>query len=268
MQPLARLAYIGLWGHADREGRLKDRPVRLKARILPFDDVDMNALLDEMARHGFIRRYTVGDMPLIHIRTLTEHQQLSPREPDSRLPPPPDQKSTDQAVLEHGQERQEGKGKEGNGKGTEGTRTPSAADVVTLWNQLVTPPIPQVTKLTADRTAKINARLKEFPDLASWRTVITWLNRQDWCRACGTGEHPNWTASLDWLVKNDGQIARYLERASTAMPPAVARTPRVGPTVPGWSQCRSHTPPCTSAAECRQRNLDALRARQTKAEAS
>lgn len=63
MQPLARLAYIGLWGHADREGRLKDRPVRLKARILPFDDVDMNALLDEMARHGFIRRYTVGDMP-------------------------------------------------------------------------------------------------------------------------------------------------------------------------------------------------------------
>jgi len=34
---LARLLYPGLWMLADREGRLEDRPLRIKAEILPYD---------------------------------------------------------------------------------------------------------------------------------------------------------------------------------------------------------------------------------------
>jgi len=33
--PLARLLFAGLWCEADRAGRLKDRPKRLKVECLP-----------------------------------------------------------------------------------------------------------------------------------------------------------------------------------------------------------------------------------------
>lgn len=281
----ARLAFIGLWGHADREGRMKDRPIRLKARILPFDDVDMDGLLDEMARHGFIQRYVAGGVNLIQVRTLTRHQQLSPREPESTLPPPPEEKHSPghaQVVLEQGSVSA-GKGREGNGKGngTDVLRTPSASDVVSLrnqsdatavqvtkpsaqdvvrlWNQLVTPPIPQVTKLTADRRSKIDARLKTYPDLATWRTVIAWLNGQEWCRAPGTGDHPNWTATLDWLCRNDGTLARYVERAATPVP-TVPRQPRVGPDA-RWSPSECwHTPQCATHEQHKAKARDDIAA--------
>lgn len=121
------------------------------------------------------------------------------------------------------------------------SRTASAKRVVDLWNLIVTPPITQVTKLTADRISKINARLKASPDLAAWRTVIAWINRQDWCRAPGTGEHPNWTASLDWLCKSDGTFQKWLERAEQASVPRQAhqeKRPR---------NCQ-HEPPCVDDA--------------------
>jgi hypothetical protein len=92
--------------------------------------------------------------------------------------------------------------------------SPTAKDVVDLWNEVVTSPIPKITKLTTDRETKINARLQSYPDLNTWRTVIVWINGQEWCRAAGRGDHPNWTATLDWLVRNDGNVQRQLERAS------------------------------------------------------
>lgn len=39
LSPLTRLLFIGLWGQADRAGRLEDRPLRLKKNILGYDDV-------------------------------------------------------------------------------------------------------------------------------------------------------------------------------------------------------------------------------------
>ena len=87
-------------------------------------------------------------------------------------------------------------------------------DVVELWNSIVTAPIPKVRKLTADRKRKIEARLKTYPDLENWRTCIVWLNRQAWCRASGTGEHGNWTATFDYLIRNDGTITQALEKVS------------------------------------------------------
>ena len=105
----------------------------------------------------------------------------------------------------------------------------TAQDVVALWNATVTPPIPRVAKLTSDRKRKIEARLKTYPDLETWRTCIEWLNGQDWCRAPGTGEHGNWTATLDWLTKKDGEIARTLERVSAEEASPATKPPRPPP---------------------------------------
>jgi hypothetical protein len=35
-EPLARILFAGLWCIADREGRLEDRPKRIKAEVLPY----------------------------------------------------------------------------------------------------------------------------------------------------------------------------------------------------------------------------------------
>lgn len=53
----ARHIYPGLWMLADREGRLEDRPKRIRAELLPFDMVDVEPLLEELAVRGFIDRY-------------------------------------------------------------------------------------------------------------------------------------------------------------------------------------------------------------------
>ena len=50
----ARLLFIGLWCVADREGRLEDRPRRLKAELFPYDDIDLDPLLGKLAELGFI----------------------------------------------------------------------------------------------------------------------------------------------------------------------------------------------------------------------
>jgi len=84
----ARLLYAGLWGVADREGRLEDRPPRLKVELFPYDDIDVHALLDELACAGFIRRYEVDGWRLIYLPTFRQHQKPHLREQASKLPDP------------------------------------------------------------------------------------------------------------------------------------------------------------------------------------
>lgn len=56
--PMAtRLLFIGLWTQADREGKLEDRPKRLKAEIFPYDSVDVDKTLSCLQSAGFIERY-------------------------------------------------------------------------------------------------------------------------------------------------------------------------------------------------------------------
>src|SRR6478672_2473918 len=86
--PLARLLFAGLWCAADREGRLADRPKRLKAEILPYDDCDTDSLLEELAQRGFIVRYKASDVALIAIPAFAKHQNPHHREGASPYPAP------------------------------------------------------------------------------------------------------------------------------------------------------------------------------------
>lgn len=88
-QPLARLLFAGLWTIADREGRLEDRPRRIRAEILPNEDVDTDALLQELADHGsLIVRYEVDGKRYIAIPGWSKHQHPHPRELASAIPEP------------------------------------------------------------------------------------------------------------------------------------------------------------------------------------
>jgi hypothetical protein len=88
--PWARLLFIGLWAVADREGRLEDRPKRIKMEVFPADVVDVDALLTEIAGHGLIRRYSVHGANLIWIPGFREHQNPHRNEKSSELPAHPE----------------------------------------------------------------------------------------------------------------------------------------------------------------------------------
>lgn len=100
--PLGRLLFIGLWGIADREGRLEDRPKRIKAELLPYDVANVEALLTELAQRDFIRRYTVAGARYIQVTNFKRHQTPHIKEPASHLPAPIDVSCrTDELTDEH-----------------------------------------------------------------------------------------------------------------------------------------------------------------------
>ncbi|MBV6326357.1 phage replication protein [Pseudomonas aeruginosa] len=86
VSPIERLLFIYLWMLADREGRLEDRPKRIKAEALPYDDVDANEALNSLAKAGFIIRYRAEGQSIIQVVNFTKHQAPHMREQGSSLP--------------------------------------------------------------------------------------------------------------------------------------------------------------------------------------
>lgn len=84
----ARFAWHLLWCHADKAGRLEDRPKKVKAQIMPYDEgVDFDTVLEEYVRGGFIYRYEVEGKRYIQIRSFEKHQRPHHTEPESTIPP-------------------------------------------------------------------------------------------------------------------------------------------------------------------------------------
>ncbi len=88
VHPLGRLLFAGIWTLADREGRLEDRPKKIKAQIFPYDECDVDALLGELARREFIQRYEADGLRIIQVTTWHKHQNPHIKEPASTLPAP------------------------------------------------------------------------------------------------------------------------------------------------------------------------------------
>jgi len=88
--PLARILFQGLWCMADREGRLEDRPARIKAEILPYDDCSIDALLNSLAsgEDPFILRYESEGRRFIQVIHFIRHQNPHWRENRSSIPAP------------------------------------------------------------------------------------------------------------------------------------------------------------------------------------
>ncbi len=83
-----RLLFAGLWTIADREGRLDDRPKRIKAELFPYDNVNVPDLLDKLEIAGFIQRYQIENVHFIQVLAFTKHQSPHVREPASTIPAP------------------------------------------------------------------------------------------------------------------------------------------------------------------------------------
>lgn len=83
----ARLLFAGLWLLADREGKLKDEPLKIRGMLFPYENVDIEKFLSELEGCNFIHRY-VNEIGVIHIPTFLEHQNPHPKERFLNLPEP------------------------------------------------------------------------------------------------------------------------------------------------------------------------------------
>jgi len=87
--PLLTLLFQGLWCLADREGRLEDRPLRIKAELFSYrENLDIHRYLTELERTGFVQRYKVGELALIQVLNFKKHQNPHHTEKKSELPAP------------------------------------------------------------------------------------------------------------------------------------------------------------------------------------
>lgn len=95
LEPYDRLLFAGLFCYCDRAGRVLDRPIELKIRIFPADNVDVDAGLNRLAKKGLLRRYKIGKLRAIALKEerWREIQNIHPNEPESAIPAPPPVKS-------------------------------------------------------------------------------------------------------------------------------------------------------------------------------
>ena len=89
--PLLTILFQGLWCLADRDGKLEDRSKRIKAEIFPYRELpDFNGYLTELARLGFIDRYSAENTAIIRILNFAKHQSPHKTERASDLPDRPE----------------------------------------------------------------------------------------------------------------------------------------------------------------------------------
>lgn len=85
LDPLTRILFAGLWTIADRDGRLEDRPRRIKALTLPHDQADVDSMLNQL-QPNFIRRYEVNGQRYIQVVNWHKHQTPHYKEVASTIP--------------------------------------------------------------------------------------------------------------------------------------------------------------------------------------
>jgi hypothetical protein len=83
----ARLLFAGLWCLADREGRLEDRPERIRAAIFPYEPrVKIESLIRALELEEFVKRYTSARTRVLALPRFAHHQRPHVRESESVLP--------------------------------------------------------------------------------------------------------------------------------------------------------------------------------------
>lgn len=92
----ARYIFPGLWMLADRMGRLEYRPKKIKGELLPFDNADVPALLDELETNGLIKIYEADGKKYIWIPAFLCHQRPHCKEKASVIPRHPDDPNYEQ----------------------------------------------------------------------------------------------------------------------------------------------------------------------------
>ena len=82
-----RVLYMGIWTECDDHGVFEWKPVTLKMRLMPVDNVSIQELLSEMEQSGSIKRFQSGKGYGL-VRNFCRYQR--PKEPKYTHPIPPE----------------------------------------------------------------------------------------------------------------------------------------------------------------------------------
>lgn len=83
LQPIERLAFIGMWTIADFRGCIELKLKRLKIQLLPYDDCNIEKIVKNLEQSRFIRVYSVQGQHYIKIINFEKHQNPHKNERDS-----------------------------------------------------------------------------------------------------------------------------------------------------------------------------------------
>lgn len=233
-EPLARLLFAGLWCFADREGRLHDRPKRIKAEILPYDDCDVDKLLESLVELGFVVRYEVDGARYIQIINFGKHQNPHVKEQASEIPAPdmhqtstvqeqckPDE-STEVAGLIPSSLNLIPENTDADASVVAGKPTTPLCphqEIVALYGEVL-PELPQPRVWDGVRQKNLSARWKWVLDdlgkkgkpndkdagIEFFRRMFAYVARCDLLM----GKKGDWTCSLPWIVEA-GNFAKIIE---------------------------------------------------------
>lgn len=154
--PLIRILFEGLWTLSDREGRLDDRPLWIKAEVLPYDNCDITALLDELASireedgfPSFIVRYTANGRRYIQILNFKKHNSPHIKEPSSTIPAPDFHQLS---MLQEQGNNEESREKTPDDKASDDPENPGEPSKINITglSDASTVPIPESTIQTPD----------------------------------------------------------------------------------------------------------------------
>lgn len=217
----AQLLFIGLWQIADKEGKLEDRPKRIKAEIFPYYDPkpSVETLLNHLSEREFILRYRVKKLKLIKIINFQKHQSPHHTEKSSILPGPcdspcdngehpvnsplldgenpPDSLITDSLITDS-------LITDSLEKDLSKPAVPTAfsvQDLAQIWNEKAPPELSRVNlplKRQPRDLEKIKDALKRNPEQEWWERVIIKLFNSPHCR--GMNDR-GWKASFDFMVQ-------------------------------------------------------------------
>lgn len=86
--PFGLHLYLGLMCLADRDGRLEDRPMKIKVQVVPYFDCNVEEVLEALALAKLIIRYQIAGRKLIEIVEFAKYQQVYTKEKSEGYPAP------------------------------------------------------------------------------------------------------------------------------------------------------------------------------------
>jgi len=196
-----RLLFAGLWGIADKAGRLEDRPMRIKAEVFPYDNVDVQAGIDILSKvkqssgTPFIQKYQINGQKYIQIINWEEHQRPHHTEKESTIP-------SMEKGMEKGKEKQDGASRGlGNGEIT------VKDQILEKWNRIANKyNLQTILKISDKRMAAITARLRERDfNLDSIENEIA---LSDFLRGIN---NQNWKIDFDFVFCSANNYLKILE---------------------------------------------------------
>lgn len=215
LSAFARLLFMGLWNECDDKGLFEWKPVTLKMRLLPADNLDAAALLDEIEAAGCVRRYEINGKSYGAVRNFAKFQR--PKKPNDIYPATAE-------IMEFA-------GHSGEQVDTDGhsvpNQFPTSGEIAPQMEDgggkgRVTPPTPRggayafsgkVVKLNRKDHSDFQRRFHAIPDLeAALAACDAWLSTQ------GEAKQRNWFGSVaPWLDKRHQEaLARSKPRGEPA----------------------------------------------------